>query len=157
VWLLALVLGGGWFLWQAMSPVIEVLNSAMARGDVEAVNRAVAEARLGYLPGLLAVFPLVMLASHTLFLMRWGATPGKLVTGISVRRLDRPGPLDADTAIRRAGFQAAAQALGNAPFVAMLGTLLIITDLVWPLPDDKNQALHDKVAKTVVVKGRAQR
>ena len=58
--------------------------------------------------------------------------------------------------MRRVGFQAVAQALGNVPLVASLATIVVITDLVWPLADDKKQALHDKVAKTIVVKGRVQ-
>jgi uncharacterized RDD family membrane protein YckC len=33
----------------------------------------------------------------------------------------------------------------------------MVTDLVWPLADDKNQALHDKIAGTIVIKGRAPR
>lgn len=111
---MALVVGG-WFLWKAIEPVVDRLDAAMTSGDVQAMSGALAEARLGYLAGFLAVQLVLYLAYHVTCLTRWGATPGKLLVGISVRRLDRPGPLDTDTAIRRTGFQAVAQAFGNVP------------------------------------------
>lgn len=148
---------GGWLLWKAVEPALEGFDNAMAAGDVEAMTAAISEARLGYLAAFLGVQLIIFLGYQIFCLMRWAATPGKLAVGISVRRLDRPGPLDADTAIRRAGFQAAVQALGNVPYLSLLGTILVVTDFVWPLADDKNQALHDKVAKTIVIKGKVQR
>lgn len=147
---------GGWFLWKAIEPVADRLDAAMVAGDFGAMSSALAEAGLGWLGAFLAIQLVVMLGYHTFFLTRRGATPGKLLLGISVRRIDRPGPLDVDTAVRRAGFQAVAQALGNVPLIASIATIIVITDLVWPLADDKKQALHDKVARTIVVKGRAQ-
>lgn len=151
------LLVGGWFLFKAFEPIADRLDAAVVNGDLAAVSTAFADVRLGYLGAFLAVQLLLLVAYQVLCLMRWSATPGKLTVGISVRRLDRPGVLDADTAIRRAGFQAAAQALGNVPLLALLGTVLIVADLVWPLADDRNQALHDKVAKTIVVKGKVER
>ena len=148
---------GGWFLWKAIEPIADRLDAAMVAGDFGAMSSALAEAGLGWLGAFLAVQLVVMLGYHTYFLTRRGATPGKLLLGISVRRVDRPGVLDVDTAVRRAGFQAVAQALGNVPLIASLATIIVITDLVWPLADDKRQALHDKVAKTIVVKGRVHR
>lgn len=148
---------GGWFLWKAIEPVADRLDAAMVAGDFRAMSSALAEAGLGWLGAFLAVQLVVMLGYHTFFLTRRGATPGKLLLGISVRRVDRPGPLDVDTAVRRAGFQAVAQALGNVPLIASVATIIVVTDLVWPLADDKKQALHDKVAGTIVVKGRVER
>lgn len=148
---------GGWFLWQAIGPILDRFDTALNSGDVDAMTAAISEARLGYLAAFIAVQLLVFLAYQVLFLTRWSATPGKLAVGISVRRVDRPGVLDTDTAIRRAGFQAAAQALGNLPYVSLLGTVLVVMDLVWPLADTQRQALHDKVAKTIVIKGKVQR
>lgn len=153
----AALIAGGWFLWKAVEPVVDRLDAAMAAGDVQAVSAAVGEARLGYLAGFLGVQLVLFLAYHVLCLVRWGATPGKLLVGISVRRLDRPGPLDTDTAIRRTGFQAVAQAFGNVPNLSLLGTVALVMDLVWPIADVRRQALHDKIARTIVVKGRAQR
>jgi len=148
---------GGWFLWKALEPVFDKLDTAMASGDVEAMTQAISQARLGYLVAFVGLQLVLFLVYQVFCLVRWGATPGKLAVGISVRRLEHPGALDIDTALRRAGFQAAVQALGNLPYASLLGTVAMVTDLVWPLADDKNQALHDKVARTIVVKGRAQR
>jgi len=148
---------GGWFLWKAIEPIVDRIDAAMASGDVQAVSAALGEARFGYLALFLGIQLVLMLAYHVVCLVRWGATPGKLLVGISVRRLDRPGPLDADTAIRRTGFQAVAQAFGNVPYLSLLGTVAVVMDLVWPIADTRRQALHDKVAKTIVVRGRAQR
>jgi uncharacterized RDD family membrane protein YckC len=148
---------GGWFLWKAIEPVADRLDAAMVAGDFRAMSSALGEAGLGWLGAFLAVQLGVMLGYHTFFLTRRGATPGKLLLGISVRRVDHPGLLDVDTAVRRAGFQAVAQALGNVPLIASIATIIVITDLVWPLADVKKQALHDKVARTIVVKGPVQR
>lgn len=148
---------GGFFLWKAVEPIADRLDSAMVAGDVRAISSALAEAGLGWLAAFLAVQLVVMLAYHTFFLTRWGATPGKLLLGISVRRVDRPGVLDVDTAVRRVGFQAVLQALGNVPVIASIATILVIIDLVWPLADLRKQALHDKVAKTIVIRGRVTR
>lgn len=148
---------GGWFLWKALEPVFDKFDTAMASGNVEQMSSAIADARLGYLAAFIGLQLVLFLGYQVFCLIRWGATPGKLAVGISVRRLDRPGPLDVDTAIRRAGFQAVLQALGNLPFVSVFGTVFMVADLVWPIADDKNQALHDKVAKTIVIKGRAQK
>lgn len=153
---MSLVLGG-WFLWKALEPVFERFDTAMASGDVEAMSTVIEEARLGYLAAFIGVQLLVLLAYQVLCLTRWSATPGKLTVGIHVRRLDRPGVLDFDTAVRRSGFQAVLQAIGNVPLLSLFGTIATITDLVWPLADERKQALHDKVAKTIVVRGRVQR
>ena len=148
---------GGFFLWKALEPVFDRFDSAMASGDVEAMTQAISQARLGYLAAFIGLQLVLFLVYQVFCLVRWGATPGKLAVGISVRRLEHPGVLDMDTALRRAGFQAAVQALGNLPYASLIGTVAMVTDLVWPLPDDKNQALHDKVARTIVIKGRAER
>ncbi|EAP99780.1 hypothetical protein JNB_06414 [Janibacter sp. HTCC2649] len=156
VGVLALVFGGV-LLWRAVEPAMDGFDKAMTSGDIEAMNAALTDVRLGYLVAFLAVQLILFLVYQVFCLVRWSATPGKLTVGISVRRLDRPGPLDIDTALRRAGFQAAVQAMGNLPYVSLLGTVALVADLVWPLADDKNQAIHDKVARTIVVKGKVQR
>jgi uncharacterized RDD family membrane protein YckC len=80
-------------------------------------------------------------------------TPGKMALGISVRRADAPGPLDIVTAIRRRLLSA----LQLVPFVSGVYFLVFLLDGLWPLWDDKRQALHDKVASTQVVEGKQPR
>lgn len=148
---------GGFFLWKAIEPIADRLDSILVSGDVAAMGSILADAELGWLAAFLGVQLLILLAYNVFFLVKWGATPGKMMLGISVRRVDRPGPLDTDTAIRRAGFMAVVQALGNIPYIATFGSMLLIADFVWPIADQRNQALHDKVARTIVIKGRAVR
>lgn len=77
-------------------------------------------------------------------------TPGKMAVGISVRRVDRPGPLDVITAVRRR-LLSLVQLIPGASF---LWPILDLLDGLWPLWDDKRQTLHDKVAQTQVVMGK---
>lgn len=80
-------------------------------------------------------------------------TPGKMVLGISVRRADRPGVLDIVTALRRR-LLSVIQIL---PVVAGIYPLVSVLDGLWPLWDNKRQALHDKIATTQVVMGKQPR
>ncbi len=74
-------------------------------------------------------------------------TPGKMALGISVRRVSEPGPLPLGTAALRRLVPLAGQFVG----------ILTLIDYLWPLWDDKRQALHDKVASTQVVEGKQPR
>ena len=40
------------------------------------------------------------------------------------------------------------------PYVGTLGSVYSLLDYLWPLWDDKKQAIHDKIAKTNVVRVR---
>ncbi|MEO6996960.1 MAG: RDD family protein [Terracoccus sp.] len=80
-------------------------------------------------------------------------TPGKMAVGISVRRADQPGPLDLLTSVRRR-LISIVQIL---PVVGGIYFLIFLIDYLWPLWDDKRQALHDKVAQTQVVMGKQPR
>ena len=82
-----------------------------------------------------------------------GQTPGKMAVGISVRRVDRPGPLDLGTAIRR-------RILSLIQVIPLLSVVWFVVwplDGLWPLWDDKRQTLHDKIASTQVVQGKQPR
>jgi len=82
-------------------------------------------------------------AYEVFFLTRSGATPGKKIVGISVRLRDRAGPPPLKAALGRTACQ--------------LGLRLVspgdLIDGLWPLWDDKRQAIHDKVVGTNVVVG----
>lgn len=150
-------IAGGWFLWKALEPVWATLNSSIQSGDPQVAMKAYQDALNGmdakWLAAFAAVQLVVQLAYQLFFLTRWSATPGKLALGISVRRLDRAGVLDFNTATRRAGFVTVLGALGSVPVISLLASMATIADLLWPLGDKKRQALHDKVAQTVVVRG----
>jgi uncharacterized RDD family membrane protein YckC len=80
-------------------------------------------------------------------------TPGKMVLGISVRRTDRSGPLDLATALKRRLISV----IQIVPLVSGVYFIVFLLDYLWPLWDDKRQALHDKVAGTQVVVGKQPR
>lgn len=87
---------------------------------------------------------------------KWrGATPGKLMLGLRIRRWDDPGSLGWGAVLLRfLGLN-----LGSLlNLIPILGSLLAVIwtplDLLWPLWDKRRQALHDKFAGTVVVRER---
>lgn len=79
-----------------------------------------------------------------------GGTLGKLVLGLRVRHRDQPGNLGWGYAVLRA-------AIWNlAPLASTVGTLFTLVNGLWPLWDDKKQALHDKAVRSNVVKRQRQ-
>jgi uncharacterized RDD family membrane protein YckC len=86
----------------------------------------------------------IVLLYEIVFLFWKQATPGKLIVGLRVRRRDSPD-LPASAIFARVGIVLVGQLCG----------LFTLLDDLWPLWDDKRQALHDKVARTNVVRPRA--
>jgi uncharacterized RDD family membrane protein YckC len=80
-----------------------------------------------------------------LFVRLKGATPGKVAAGIRVRAWDHEGLPTWRQAVLR-------WVAGR--FAAALVSLYALLDLLWPAWDSQRQALHDKAAGTVVVRGR---
>jgi uncharacterized RDD family membrane protein YckC len=95
----------------------------------------------------------VRMVYEVAFLTTKGATPGKMVVGISVRLRDRPGPLPLVAALKRSAVMESGGVVALVPVVGSLGSLFTLMDGLWPLWDDKKQAIHDKVAATNVVVG----
>lgn len=99
-------------------------------------------------------------------MLRWkGATVGKLACGLRVRRRDAPGQLPWSTIAVRITVQfLVIQALvivafSSGTWVAMAACMIVWTtfgllDPLWAAWDGKKQALHDKAAKTNVVRTR---
>ena len=109
--------------------------------------------------------PVMVLALvYYVVMLRWkGATVGKLALGLKVRLRDQPGQLPWSAIALRVGFQnlqvivILLLALGAWQLALGLGAVLWLVsflDILWPLWDGKRQALHDKVARTNVVKAR---
>jgi uncharacterized RDD family membrane protein YckC len=106
----------------------------------------------GALLAIAAIGFVVSFGYTVAFLMWKQATPGKLAVGLRIRLRERP-ELPLSAVILRWGTQYGAPGLlGLVPFVSFLATLFSFLDVLWPLWDDKNQAIHDKVAKTNVVR-----
>jgi uncharacterized RDD family membrane protein YckC len=95
-------------------------------------------------PALLLGLEILFLPSlyHWLMLGIWGATLGKMALGIAVRRGEDAAPIGM------------ARALGRVASAFLLGilTLPILLSYLWPLWDQRNQTLHDKMANTIVVR-----
>lgn len=81
-----------------------------------------------------------------------GTSPGRMATGIAVRLEERPGPLPLAAAVARTLVKLISQIFTRFGTLAGLAQFFMIADYLWPLWDKKNQALHDKVGKTVVVR-----
>jgi uncharacterized RDD family membrane protein YckC len=93
----------------------------------------------------------VSLIYETFFLTTRGATPGKMLLGTVVRRVGGPGPLGVVTALKRQIITVGTSLLSLVPLVSVFASGLSLLDPAWLLWDAKRQALHDKVADTVVV------
>ena len=96
----------------------------------------------------------ISLVYHVGFLMWKQATPGKLVLGLRVRRRDVPGPMSLGTVLVRWLTQFWPGLLSAVQYVNYLVSLYSFLDGLWPLWDSKRQALHDKAARTNVVRTR---
>ncbi|MUN39923.1 RDD family protein [Actinomadura litoris] len=95
-------------------------------------------------------------AYYTVQHAKWGQTVGKRAAGVRVVRASDHGPVSWGQAALRQGFvylltigSAVLSLLG--PVGNLLGILGLL-DNAWILWDPQRQGLHDKVAKTVVVK-----
>lgn len=109
---------------------------------------------------------LVIFIAYALPLLRWkGATVGKLVCGLRVRRRDAPGQLPWSTILVRITVQyLIIQVLVMVAFLsgswvtwiacAVVWTGFALLDPLWAAADPKKQALHDKAARTNVVRTR---
>lgn len=100
--------------------------------------------------GIVAI--LVSLVYNVAFLRWKSATPGKMALGIEIRLRETPGQLPFGTILARWGVQNINRVLGFLPYLGFFGSLFWLLDSLWPLWDTKRQAIHDKVAKTNVVR-----
>ncbi len=97
---------------------------------------------------------LVVYVIYEVAFLTWkGATPGRMIVGISVRLRERPGPPPLVVVLKRTAVKEGPAFLGGVPFLGTMGSLFSLVDDLWPLWDPKKQAIHDKVAKTNVVVG----
>ncbi|MGL5865809.1 MAG: RDD family protein [Dermatophilaceae bacterium] len=132
---------------RSVSATVEAAERGVTPPDQTVFATAASEAVLP-----ITVIGLVVAVLYEVVFLVWrGATPGKMALGTQVRRLAAPGPLSVSTAARRQAISVAATVVGLVPIVGFLGTLVSVLDPAWLLWDPKRQALHDKVADTVVV------
>lgn len=149
---------GGYFLIDYFRDFMDKFQAAMDRNDPDALAQiTLFEGDIRSLLIFVGISVVVQIVYNVFFLTRWGATPGKMVVGISVRRLERPGPPDTVTVLRRYALQVGLSVLGLVPVLGNFTGIASLLDLLWPAWDSKRQALHDKLAGTVVTQGRQPR
>ncbi|MEV8378620.1 RDD family protein [Kribbella sp. NPDC056861] len=151
----------GYFYWQAIKILADQMEyefNRAANGDTTTptMTELPPEVYKWLLP-VAAISLVISFLYEYFFLTRKGATPGKMAVGISVRLRDVPGPPPGSAVAKRFGTDYAFQLLGWIPVVGTLFSFLGLINYLWPLWDDKKQALHDKVAATNVVIGSSQR
>ena len=111
---------------------------------------------------LIAILPLLY---YALFLRWKGATPGKMICGLRVRLMERPGRLPWSTITVRVAVQSLVPSvllfgalLSGSIALLVLGYLLalgfIALDALWATWNKNRQTIHDLAAKTQVVKTR---
>jgi uncharacterized RDD family membrane protein YckC len=85
--------------------------------------------------------------------LRWKqATPGMLALGMRVRLRERPGPMPMSTVLLRWLGHYGPALLSLAATGGAFSALYSLVDYLWPLWDGKKQAVHDKIARTNVVR-----
>jgi uncharacterized RDD family membrane protein YckC len=140
-----IAVAAGWSSLNTMSTLYtNTLDEVARNGDTSAVwglleNSAFTQASQTWTFVLLAVS-----AVYTILTVKFlGGTPGKLICRLRVRDWERPGlPSWGQAIVRWLGSD-------------LLGQLLVfwyLIDFLWPCWDQRRQALHDKMGRTVVVK-----
>lgn len=134
----------GAYLLDTLIIVVVVLVIALVVGIIvgassDAETGVISAALLGYLLTLVLPFPYFTFFHGD----PRGQTPGKRAVGIRVVREEREDSI---------GY---GRALGRYAITVLFAWLLLLPlllDYLWPLWDDKNQALHDKVVSSFVVR-----
>jgi uncharacterized RDD family membrane protein YckC len=137
----------GWFYYRYMVGYMKWANDLAAQSAAGSppVFKLPSLDIYGSLFAAVIIQLLVTGAYEVFFLSRSGATPGKKIVGISVRLRDQAGPPPMKAVLVRTGCFMVVQL----PLI----NIAYYLDVLWPLWDDKKQALHDKVAATNVVVG----
>jgi len=132
-----------WLVWPAVQRFVDAVPTDGSAPSQEAMTALQGD--------LLAVSTTITVISVVVSLLyqapqnkRWGRTVGKRALGIRIRPFAADGPLTWGQVLSRwAVFEV---------FSLIAGGLLLIIDCLWPLWDKPwRQALHDKVARTIVV------
>lgn len=147
------VIGFPWVM-RASEPLATALEQMVAAGRTGASAPDLQAALDDFVAAMLPLTILSIVVGvlyHVVFLVRTGATPGKMALGTTVRRVDRPGPLTLVEAVKRQTVRVASDLLSLVPLLGVLGSMLFLVDAAWLLWDPRRQTLHDKVADTVVV------
>jgi uncharacterized RDD family membrane protein YckC len=153
----------GYFYYQYMQVIVDYFEDTLhaAEAGTPTTNMTLPpEVYKWLIPAALIGFAVSFLYEY-LFLTKKGSTPGKMALGIAVRYIPAgsavPGqfvvvPPPGTAVAKRYGLQILFSVAGVIPLVGSLAGFGALLDYLWPLWDDRKQALHDKVAGTYVVR-----
>lgn len=100
---------------------------------------------------LLAMYFVVAACYEMFCLHHFDTTIGKRLLEVKVRLFDQAGRLRWSTVARRVAVIYVLLFLNLVPILSLPALILLFINFLWPLWDPRRQALHDKVARTVVV------
>ena len=137
--------------------VQQTVDAANTGTTTPRVSQQVSNQLLEQMGKELALVSLIVLVVYVIYevaFLTWtGATLGKRAVGISVRLRDEPGPAPLLAVMKRTAVKEGGGFFGSVPVLGNLLSLFSLINVLWPLWDNKNQAIHDKVAATNVVVG----
>jgi len=106
----------------------------------------------GPLIGIAVVGLIVGFIYEVGFLKAFQATPGKMVLGMEVRLREVPGPMPWGALLLRWLTKRGFVLVDIVPLGFLFAGLYSFIDHIWPLWDPARQAIHDKAARTNVVR-----
>ncbi|QCR18199.1 RDD family protein [Agrococcus sp. SGAir0287] len=146
------VLGGVLGLWSAFTDLAESIDPTAT--DLTPQVEAFVAQHSGALLAFSLLQILISGAYHVVLVATRGRTIGKRMLGIRVRLREREGlPMWRAALSRWLVHYGLPTLLSGVPGLAFLGAAFPIVDGLWPLWDPRRQAIHDKLAKTAVVRG----
>ena len=131
-----------------------IQDAEAGRQTSDATLAAFQESIVGPMMTVALIYLAVGFVYQVGFLMTVQATPGKLALGLRVRLRERPGRLPLWSVLLRWAGQSGYSILGVVPVLGSLLGIYWLLDHLWPLWDGKKQAIHDKMARTNVVRVR---
>lgn len=131
-----------------------LMDEIDAGGDTQAFGAGFQGDIVWYALGFGIVALLVGMIYEIGFLRWKQATPGKMALGLRVRLREQPGTLSWGCLFLRWSVKKLGSILGQIPYLGSFLNIAWYINFLWPLWDDKKQALHDKAAKTNVVRVR---
>ena len=128
----------------------DVLDAAQAGKSQPPVPAAIY-----HVPWQFPLIALLLYLAYEIALVAWrGQTVGHLICGVRVRGAGSTAKPGLNAAVIRALVKGVSNITSFIPFLGSLGSIFSLIDGLVPLGDRGAQSIHDKVAKTYVVRSR---